>query len=277
MSWGSLPWIDLQEELKRWEHAGYVAEFWWRDDDATALSQALERLLLISEDANIGIALAVIPARAEETLFTRLSPISHVDILQHGYRHLNWMPVREKKAEFGALRAQRLVAGEIEHGWKLLNTYAPGRVASLFVPPWNRMAQLHLQSLVDVGIQAVSMFGCSSSKYPLWPLAQLNTHLDLIDWKGGRGFVGEEIILKQLITELRCRRQAREWTDRRAESDRLSVAWAKKHHAGNEPLGLLTHHLVHDELTWRFLTRVLERLHSHPAVRWLRTGRMFPA
>ena len=104
---------------------------------------------------------------------------------------------------------------------------------------------------------------------------QLNTNLDLIDWKGGRGFVGEEIAVKQLITELQCRRQAREWTHRRIESDR--VTWAKKHHAGNEPLGFLTHHLVHDEPTWRFLARFLERLHSHPAVRWLRMGEIFPA
>ena len=271
-----MSWNDLQEELKRWEQAGYVAEFWWRDDDATVPSQALDRLLLISENTNTGIALAVIPARAEEALFTLLSPISHVDILQHGYRHLNWMPVHEKKAEFGALRAQRVVYDEIEHGWKLLNTYAPGQVASLFVPPWNRMARLHLQSLVNVGIQAVSTFGRSSTKGPLWPLVQLNTHLDLIDWKAGRSFVGEEIVLKQLITELRYRRQAREWTDRRTGVDRLSTAWAKKHHAGNEPLGLLTHHLVHDEPTWRFLARFLGRLHSHPAVRWLRTGGIFP-
>ena len=35
-----------------------------------------------------------------------------------------------------------------------------------------------------------------------------------------------------------------------------------------KPIGLLTHHLVHDENAWEFLDRALSRLASHTAARF---------
>ncbi len=39
-----------------------VADFWWRDDDATTRTPALERLLALSTTPRLPLALAVIPA-----------------------------------------------------------------------------------------------------------------------------------------------------------------------------------------------------------------------
>src|SRR5260370_330913 len=51
-------WQSLMDELDRWP-AG-TATFWWRDDDATAASPALDRLPALSDQP---LALAGIPAR----------------------------------------------------------------------------------------------------------------------------------------------------------------------------------------------------------------------
>ena len=37
----------------------------------------------------------------------------------------------------------------------------------------------------------------------------------------------------------------------------------------DEPLGILTHHLDHDEATWSFLERLLGRVGAHPAIRFV--------
>jgi len=49
----------------------------------------------------------------------------------------------------------------------------------------------------------------------------------------------------------------RQLADRR-EQDAVSI----------EPIGLLTHHLVHDAAVWRLLEALLDRLAGHPALDW---------
>ncbi len=45
----------------------------------------------------------------------------------------------------------------------------------------------------------------------------------------------------------------------------------------DEPTGLLTHHLEHDEPCWAFIDRLLEETRGHPAVRWLSAEEIFAA
>jgi hypothetical protein len=73
----------------------------------------------------------------------------------------------------------------------------------------------------------------------------LNTHVDIIDWHGTRGGRSEAELVVELVAELR---------DRFAGSD--------------EPVGVLTHHLVHDRTAWDFLSALFATTGRHPAVRW---------
>jgi hypothetical protein len=86
-------------------------------------------------------------------------------------------------------------------------------------------------------------------------LKQVNTHVDVIDWKGSRGFVGESEALGLLAGHFRARRTGA------ADAD--------------EPTGLLTHHLVHDPATWRFLEKLRDFLKKQSAVRLLDPGAVF--
>ena len=86
-------------------------------------------------------------------------------------------------------------------------------------------------------------------------VAAVNTHADVIDWRGDRGFVGETAALRLIVEHLRARR--------RGAVD------------GREPTGLLTHHLVHDDDAWRFTTALVRRVAEHTAARWLDAAAIF--
>ena len=52
-------WDAFAAELDQWARADLNATFWWRDDDATAPSASLERLLELSAHNRVPFALAV--------------------------------------------------------------------------------------------------------------------------------------------------------------------------------------------------------------------------
>ena len=54
-------WRDLKLELDRWQLEGRTVEMWWRDDDAEAVTDALDRLLITGERHGIVPSLAVSP------------------------------------------------------------------------------------------------------------------------------------------------------------------------------------------------------------------------
>ena len=78
-----MSWRELEEELARWRDEGRLADFWWRDDDATSPSVALEHLLKLSSTSGVPLALAVIPLKAVPELFQGLE----ASVLVHGTDH----------------------------------------------------------------------------------------------------------------------------------------------------------------------------------------------
>src|SRR2546423_10040818 len=89
----TMSWRELEEELVRWHDEGRIADFWWRDDDATAPSPALDELLQLSKRAAVPLALAVVPLEARRELFDGLE----ASVLMHGSDHRNRAAPGEKK------------------------------------------------------------------------------------------------------------------------------------------------------------------------------------
>ncbi|MBY0396101.1 MAG: glycosyl transferase family 28, partial [Thermoleophilia bacterium] len=92
----------------------------------------------------------------------------------------------------------------------------------------------------------LSTFGPCGPAVP--GLVQVNTHLDPVAWRAGRGLAEPRVLLARAAD---------------------TVA------RGDAPLGLLTHHLVQDARTWAFCAALLERLRAHPAVRVARADGLF--
>lgn len=241
-------WSDLSQELDAWYAEGRVASLWWRDDDAAAPVPALDRLVDIAREHEVTAGLAVIPALASNALAPWLESAG-VEVLQHGWVHCNHAPGGEKKSELGHHRASGVIMAELSRGRGRLDGFARARTLPVLVPPWNRIATALLPSLPGAGFRGLSAFGPRRTAMPAPGLGQTNCHVDVVDWRGRRGFVGCDRAIAAVVAHLAARRA------RSADPD--------------EPTGLLTHHLVHEESTWTFITRLVERTRDHPATRWL--------
>jgi hypothetical protein len=232
-------WVWLELELRRWRAAGRYATLWWRDDDARSASPQLDRLLSAAEGTPL--TLAVIPDGDLAALAVRLADATGVSVVQHGVDHENRRLGREA-GEFPHDWRRIRVATQVRAGWKRLSAL-PGAL-QMYVPPWND---------VHPELPAV-MEDCSYIGWSAWGQTvgeavprRVDAHLDLMRWKGGERFRGEARFLADLRRLLVLRRRTQSW---------------------GAPIGLLTHHLVHDEPAWNFLRRFTAWSAARPDVVW---------
>ena len=242
-----LDWHALEAEFDLWRAQGRTATLWWRDDDATRVTPELLRLLGISQETLTPVALAIIPSDAEPELRDLLSTVNHHAVLQHGWAHYNHAPAHERQQEYGAHRPLESMLQELGLGWERVRAFE--RSLPILVAPWNRIAAELIPHLPVAGLTAISTLGARQSAEPSKGVRCVNVHIDIIDWQGTRGFAGLNAALKQLVDHLQKRRAAEVDPD--------------------EPTGLMTHHLFHDEGCWAFISELLERTRNHPSCRWL--------
>ncbi|ORE89831.1 hypothetical protein ATO4_23342 [Aurantimonas sp. 22II-16-19i] len=251
----------LDEELDQWAAAGRAASLWWRDDDAAAATPQLARLVGAARRHRLPIAIAAVPAAMTADLVGALAAPG-ITVLQHGYAHTNHAGPGRRAVECGGERPLETVLAELGDGMRILMRTFGASFLPFLVPPWNRIDPAVAAALPQQGYLGLSGFGPRHYQGPggegstedaplvLPPrLAAINAHLDLLTWKGGPAFAGAEKLIRLLAERLRDRRLG--LTD------------------PDEPLGILTHHLDHDEATWSFLERLLGRVGAHPAIRFL--------
>ncbi|GAB1584488.1 polysaccharide deacetylase family protein [Phyllobacterium phragmitis] len=240
-------WQPLHEALERWSDAGRVADFWLRDDDAVEPTPALDRLLDLTGHYDVPVTLAVVPAFTGEALAARLARAEHALVVVHGWAHENHAPENEKKQELGPHRPRVIVLDELARGLAVITQLHGGRAWPLLVPPWNRIDAGLIPDLGRLGFKALSVFGRPKPA----PIRLINSNVDVMDWHGTRGCRDHVLLVQEIVVQL------------------------KRAFAGGDPVGLLTHHLVHDEAVWLFMQRLFEVTSRH-GVRWL-SSRAMPA
>jgi hypothetical protein len=245
----------LLAELDAWGDAGTAATLWWRDDDAIDATPALDRLL--AEAAGVPLGLAVVPMEATAALVRRLAAGSGavpgvLDVLQHGHAHANHAPLGGKKAEFTAGRLEPAMAAEVAEGFARLTALFGPRFVPVFVPPWNRFPHDLVPCLVAVGHRVLSTYGPRQAPMAALGLRQVNTHVDVTDWRTTRTFIGGDRLARGIALHLAARRAGTVDAD--------------------EPTGLLTHHLDLEAGDLAAIGAVVRRIAAHPAARWLPAG-----
>ncbi len=221
--------------------------FWLRDDDAVLPGESLERLLGLVNRFAIPLTLAVIPASTGNSLAQRLAKEDYVSVAVHGWSHTNYASIKEKKQELGNHRPSSVVLAELQQGFSTLKQLHPDRFIPLLVPPWNRISAELVSHLGSLGYKGLSTFGdipadIDTSRANDADIAQVNTQVDIIDWKGNRGGRSVAELASEIITQLQ----------------------------ENKPtVGILTHHLVHDEAAWQFLEQLFKATYEHPGAVWL--------
>lgn len=190
---------------------------WWRDDDAIEDGPELRRIIELSARWDVPLALAVIPALAKSSL-VEIGQEPKIDFLVHGFAHENHAPNGERKAEFtsgmdlGGLRRM------LSDGHTRLKRLVP-KALPVFVPPWNRFPSEHLRELEAAAYSGFSAWGSETGWRYNGGIRIANTHLDLIDWKGG----ASPKPIERLLSEFH------------------NLCWATDR-AANAPIGILTHH-----------------------------------
>lgn len=242
-------WSELNGELDRWRNRGMTADFWWRDDDATAATPQFDELVALGNQLDVPIAIAVIPARAESALADAIGDSAGVCVLQHGYAHRNNAGEGSDKIELGGKRSRKEIADELLLGHDRLAGLFGGIALPVMVPPWNRIDADIVPLLPGLGYTGLSTFASRRVTTDDNALVTVNTHIDIIDWRGSRGFGGESRALDAAIGHLSAKREGPD--------------------CGGEPTGLLTHHLVHDRECWSFIHHFVNEISNHPAARWI--------
>ena len=262
-------WRAFIDELARSRDAGCPARFWWRDDDAHMPTPALAGLLALRAAAQVPLALAVIPEEAVPALFGEIGP--GISVLQHGTDHVNRAGRGEKKTEFSIHESVGSALARLRASRARLADLSRGRALPVLVPPWNRIPAALAAEIGLAGFRGLSTYdtydthdthdthdaGTFAARPPGHPatVVQVHTHLDIIAWREGRGFAGEEQVLRQAIRRLAYQRSG------------------DKRQAG--PIGWLTHHAVHDDAAQRFLEQLLEITRNAEGVTWADAEQLF--
>lgn len=226
----------LIEALDRLAADGEHVDMWLRDDDCIEPSEALDVFLGTAERHQIPSTLAVIPAHTGEALAKRLEHEPAVLVTVHGWSHENHAPQGVKKRELGLDRPIHIVEKELQQGLEMLGAQHGRRFFPMLVPPWNRIDPAVVALLPALGYCALSTFGREKSA----AVPMLNTHVDVIDWHGTRG--GREPAVLFAETAAIC--------------------------GPGATIGVLTHHLVHDDAVGDFLKHLFNLTASHPGCRW---------
>lgn len=228
------PFSEVEAELAQWHGAGLTPSFWLRDDDAVAPSAALERLITLVRRHEVPLLLAVIPAGATAALAARLAGEPLVTPAVHGHAHRRQSADGVPPLELGGERPAEAVLAELAAGRDRLLSLFGDRLSGILVPPWNRIAPEVAARVHEVGFTAVST---NSWHVTGTRLPELNTQIDIVDWAEGR------------------RGRSLAWTAGELLR-RLKQARAR----GGAPLGILSHHLVHDEQAWETLEGLIRYL-----------------
>lgn len=240
-------WKPVDDELEHWSLAGHTARLWLRDDDAVDVTPPLQRLIGLCEAAHVPVLVAAVPASATDALAAYLEAHPVSDGAVHGYAHANHARAGEKAQEFPPYRAVSEITAEISAGRQRLAAMLGDRLSPIYVPPWNRIAPDVAALLPGLGFLGISTFGTTSLFPGAPPMTEINTHVDIIDWRGTRGGRPTDWLASDLAEQL---------------------AWARQN--GRPAIGVLTHHLVHDASAWAFLERLFEETRLDPRVQWVR-------
>jgi hypothetical protein len=245
-------WAALAGELDRWQAAGRVVTVWWRDDDAGRAHPAFGRLLALSTQVTVPLAVAVVPAWLEDAVAADLDAApARLAVLQHGVAHRNHEPpgapgTRGKPAECGPARSPAVALAELAEAGARLRRRLGERCLPVLVPPWNRIDPHVTAGLAAHGYRGLSTFGTRTGAGSPRGLQQVNCHVDPIVWREGKRFAGVDVPLEGLRRHLADRRL------RRGDP--------------GEPIGLLSHHRDLSDAGWAWLEALLGRLRAHPAV-----------
>ena len=265
------PWQGIRRELDRWADQGLRARFWLRDDDACEISAQLMRLYALAGRFNMNVGLAVIPGKIRPDFVHALADLKdRFEPMCHGWNHIDYGRPGHSE-EFGDGRPYPVVRFDAEQAYRVFSECFGGSHV-VFVPPFGRITPALADDLPGIGFAALSVGPDALERNILrlnaylpwtpvvtiptnWPIPRLNVHIDVIEWKRGTAR-DAGAVAADLVANLRLRRRG--------------------FLPSEYPIGLLTHHLVHDERIWGLCDELLDVVLDHDSAVALDAARLLP-
>ncbi len=241
----SATWTDFQTALDR--QSGPV-RFWLRDDDAVSDTAPLRQLADWAARQETEVLIALVPSLADDTLRQAMADLPQFVGAVHGWAHKNHAPQTEKKQELGAHRALTDVFAELEMAHRRTLEISAERTLPVLVPPWNRISSDVVRELPALGFSGLSTFAQAHVEDAPPGLRVENSHIDIIDWRGTRGGKPHGELIGEMIDAL---------------------------NEGRQLIGILSHHLVHDETAWSFLEALGSAVSDHTRADWISPSEVF--
>ena len=226
----------LEAEMAQRARAGLEARIFLRDDDAVSDTAALQRLFALCGEYDAPLLLACIPEPADQGLGRAVRSMPLVTGAVHGFAHANHAPAGEKPCELGLHRGMDKVLEELSRGRTKLEDLFEGELSDILVPPWNRIHDEVASRAGEAGYGGISAHGWQERPAAA-PAIFVNVHVDVVHWSADR--VGREA----------------DWA-----FGEMANALAFSRGKGNAAVGILAHHLAHDEKAWATLETLLKRL-----------------
>ena len=107
--------------------------------------------------------------------------------------------------------------------------------------------------LVGLGFRGLSCFGPENQYSGVPGLSVANTHIDPVDWHGTRSLTNPKVLMDSIV----------------------KIVTGESDGPGGRVLGLLTHHLMHDEALWHFIEGFCQTVDASPGASWCDPATLF--
>jgi hypothetical protein len=269
----------LYRELDLWPHQGAVARFWWRDDDAHVDNDPFKRLIELTDAAGAPIVLAVSPGILNEAFVAKLNETRNARIAAHGYRHVNHSKGGQA-GEYSDDRPIDVMIAEIEKSAALFASMFPSHGLSMFVPPWHRFDPRLNPYLARAGFKILSMHESAPIRALQVLAAKIPQLRMAIPRSAAKPMVENGIERSDIAINLIKVGPDHQGTANPLLIDHVIGALRLRRHgimAADRPIGLMTHHLQHDELAWQKLSELVAAISEHPAANFIAAEEFCPA
>lgn len=116
--------------------------FFIRDDDVWTLDKSFQLFFNVAIERRVPVVYAVIPGKMDKGLIRFLRRAKEktpelLDIVQHGWVHVNHSKIRGKKYEFGTSRSLKSQREDIRQGLRQMRLAFGDQFTPAFVPPYH--------------------------------------------------------------------------------------------------------------------------------------------
>lgn len=186
------------------------ARLFIRDDDVWTLDRTFRFFFDLAIDRRIPVVYAVIPGKIDKRTVRFLCRAKEktpqlLDIVQHGWVHVDHSVDAGTKYEFGALRSLKSQREDIQQGLRKMHLVFGEHFTPAFVPPYHGYDERTLRLLQEEGFQVFSAGTRRSLKKRRFLNMPAGVSFTRYGRDGTKSIFNAADMMRMLAADIRCR------------------------------------------------------------------------